>query len=80
LNKFNYVDISDSTPVNITNKTSETGHTVYAGNFIAAVCLDNEVICLPYYSTTYNKMYCALKDTNMATVSGTKNVRIYYRD
>lgn len=77
--KFNFVDISDSTPVNITNKTSELGHTVYAGNFISAVCIDDEVICLPYYSTTYNKMYCALKDLNLNAVTGTKNIRVYYR-
>ena len=79
LKKFNYVDISDSTPVNITNKTAEIGTTVYAGNFISAVCLDDEVICFPYYSSTYSKMYCALKDLNMATVTGTKNIRVYYR-
>lgn len=75
----NYVDISDSTPVNISNKTSEVGVSVNKGNFIAAVALDNEVICLPYYSSTYNKMYCALKDLNMANVTGTKNIRVYYR-
>lgn len=79
LKKFNYVDISDSTPVNITNKASEAGVSVNYGNFITAVAQDDEVICLPYYSSTYNKMYCALKNLSLNNVSGTKTIRVYYR-
>lgn len=81
LKKFNYVDISDSTPVNITNKTSEIQGvpSVYQTNFIAAIAQDDGVICLPYYSSSYNKLYCALKDTSLNDVSGVKTIRIYYR-
>ena len=74
-----YVDITDSSPVNITNKTSETGHTVYKTNFISAVCQDTEVICLPYYNSTYDKLYCLLKDPSLNNVTGAKTVRIYYK-
>jgi len=79
LKKFDYLDISDSTPVNITNKTSELGHTVHQNDFICAVSQDNEVICLPYYDSIHNKMYCLLKDTSLNNVTGTKTIRVYYR-
>lgn len=70
----NYMDISDTTPVNVNSKT---GQVVTQSNFISAIALDNNVICLPYINASIQ--YVALKDTSLDPASGSKTIRIYYR-
>ena len=69
-----YIDISDSTPVNVNTKS---GYVVTRDNFISAVPFSTQVICLPYYNN--NILYLALKDTALNTVSGDKDIRVYYK-
>ena len=68
-----YVDISDSTPVNVSVKT---GYVVTQENFLCAIAKSTQVVCLPYFNN--NMQYIALKDPNMSTVSGVKDIRVFY--
>lgn len=73
--RIKYVDISDTTPVNVNLQTSKL---VTHSNFVCAIANDTQVICLPYYNA--NTQYVALKDLNLSAVSGTKSIRVFYRD
>ena len=68
-----YVDISDSTPVNVNTKT---GYVVTQDNFLCAISKSTQVVCLPYFNN--NIQYIALKDPSMSAVSGTKDIRVFY--
>lgn len=68
-----YMDISDSTPVNVNAKT---GYVVTQDNFLCAIAKSAQVVCLPYFNSSIQ--YIALKDPNMSTVSGKKDIRVFY--
>ncbi len=74
-NKISYVEVNDTTPVNVKAKTSGL---VTENNFLCAVGKDDSVICLPYYNLTQESIYIALKDTSLVAVTGQKTIRIYY--
>lgn len=73
--KLKYMDVVDSTPVNVVGKT---GGIVNFGNFVSAMCSDNMVFVDWYYNTQYSTVYIRLRDANGAAVSGNKTVRIWY--
>ena len=74
MNGWQYIDVTDSSPVNVRNAT---GGVVTTDNFVTAFAISNDVMCLPYRYG--NLPYILLKDRNMSALSGEKSIRIYYR-
>ena len=70
-----YVDITDSTPVNVNSKSSQT---VGKANFISAVSTEDGIMCLPYVNNGI--MYVKLVNfSDLSAVTGNHTIRIMYR-
>ena len=67
--------IADTSPINITSKTSNV---VTTANFVSALCPGTaNVICLPYVSSGY--LYCKLVDNNLQPVTSSVTLVVYYK-
>ena len=71
-----YMDISDTSPVNIKGRT---GNKVVKDNFINAISLDYNIVGLLHFNG--DTAYMTLKNSlDMSAVTGTHNVRVWYID
>ena len=70
-----YVDITDSTPVNVNSQTLQA---VGKANFISAVSTEDGIMCLPYVNSGI--MYVKLVNfSDLSAVTGNHTIRVMYR-
>jgi hypothetical protein len=70
-----YMDITDTTPININSKTNQT---VGISNFIGCTSLTSGVMLLPYNNSSVQYLK-AVNYSDMSSYSGSVNVRVWYK-
>lgn len=73
--QIKYMDITDTTPVNVNSKS---GQVITINNFIGCAALTNGVLPMPY--TNSGVQYIKLANYNdLSAFSGSATIRVWYR-